>query len=108
MPAVAADPSVSNSHVMKMLSAMLRSSYDVRPCTCLAMVGCACRQAHQTCHRHFVIHMLGWPNVLWAQEPPWPTWQIMCCCSAARHLSRQHDDGHCRWPSWAMTMHNGR
>ena len=32
-PAVAANPAVSNSHVMNMLSAMLRSSYDVRPCS---------------------------------------------------------------------------
>ena len=32
---MAADPAISNSHVMKMLSAMLRSSYDVRPCSCL-------------------------------------------------------------------------
>ena len=36
-PAVAADPAISNSHVMKMLSAMLRSSYDVRPCSCLPL-----------------------------------------------------------------------
>ena len=35
--AVTANPAVSNSHVMKMLSAMLRSSYDVCPPTCRLM-----------------------------------------------------------------------